>query len=281
MIRKMMSKRKTIGFFITLLCLFWGMNSCVNLDSLKKDKISQEEKDPNKDDVAWESTQAISQKTLTSKTEDKKIETKKMVAVPIFFVPNPTTKASIDALIEYTSHVSLLFEQKVIESFKNQPHIKGIPFGEVRKKVQSQDPNLLERLNERALTITKAMGLSSHEINPSCYQVSSFLQFYAQCLAKDEIWKKDLEALRAITKQDTYLMLIFITHLKDKLTYHYEFLFEVNVFLLAPYNNEIAWANSHFFSHDFEVNTVSEEFYLALFERLLNQKFWNKFPGRI
>jgi hypothetical protein len=210
-----------------------------------------------------------------------------IIAVPVFFLPHPADDlAVVDLSFEVTENIANKIEEKIIDSFIDQPDINGYPFHEVSQVIENSKRHVWTDLN--AILQRTALKLQSHKafqhsgLKRSCLFRKNFIEFYSYCLASEQSWIESLNRLASFVMNSDAALLVVVTHLQSQVLDHkYSIRAGCSVLLVDTNNGKLIWGKE---SSSFLENAVGQEFFpnwRQLIDQMFVPSFWIDFPGRI
>ena len=207
-----------------------------------------------------------------------------IIAVPAFYVPNPTKNVYIDYLTLFSQRIQSVIEKSVIDSFIGQEKINGISFNQVREALEKQkkSPHVYEQMANRIQLFATGINRGMKSLSLTCFNSENFFEFYLYCLQEDASWRiLDIEFFSLFPRKHNQL-LIFVTDLADShLNQGYSFTLEAQFILVHGETSEVLWSNVLKIKKSFGNELLNNDFYERLFKKEMNEaNFWEGFPGR-
>lgn len=208
----------------------------------------------------------------------------RILAVPVFVVPNPAKAAIIDrGALEVGKALSAL-ESEVLAGFSGQPGVNGISFSTVRKEL-GKAPNPWHELEALLTQNSKKVSmLQRHDRTPlpdKCYDRKNMTDFYVYCLTPQIEWKNALNALSVkVYNGDSALLMIISEANKRVLKERYTVDLTLTALLVDTNNGNLIWSRDTAVSEVAPFAQRSFPEWDFIFNKVFTEKFWADFPGR-
>lgn len=218
--------------------------------------------------------------------EFKAINPSRVLAVPPFVLPDPGHAASVDAAALELGQVLKIVETEVLKAFKGQPSVNGVSFSSVRATLAA-DPKPIYTTLDTILKSTSAKLISTdatirNSLSKNCLGRKNFVDYYGLCVVGDKPWTENLNALSARVLNADSALLIAVTHLDKKLSHaQYKIEAEIAAILVDTNSGKVIWAREIRDESTNSPDKLSFPEWQPLFEKIINEKFWLEFPGRV
>jgi hypothetical protein len=212
------------------------------------------------------------------------INPSRILAVPLFVVPDPAQKASVDLIAFETDKISTLIETEVLKDFSNQPSVNGVSFNRVRQLVGS-DSKLFQQmsaeLNDASKKISSSDPKDKLDLTEQCLKRKTVLEYYSFCLKDKKSWKENLNALSAkVLNADTALLVLLNSLEKGSIKDKYLIKASVTVVLVDTNSGALIWGKQAVKSIPGKSAQQAFSSWTELFAPLFDDEFWREFPGR-
>lgn len=212
------------------------------------------------------------------------INPSRILAVPLFTLPDPGSPSSIDVSAFETGNVSAVIEAEVLSAFRNQPGVNGVSFGAVRQAL-GKSPNVWNQLDTEmrntSLKLTSRSPEDRAALSSECLKRKNFVDFYVHCLAKQKTWINALNALSARALNADSALLTVVTSLsKNQIEGRYGIEAGIAVVLVDTNTGKLLWGRQNAKRLESSEGTARFPEWKVLFDQLLDEAFWADFPGR-
>ena len=229
-----------------------------------------------------------SMKPLPSGIQDgyEAVNPASIIAIPVFMIPDPSKSSSIDPAIVNAQQIIPKIQNKVIQSFNGQPNINGHSFSAVSIAIGNVKPTVWDKLNDSMKLIANRFNSNETSvrtlITSSCLARRNFMEFYSYCLAPDPIWIDNLNSLAARVLNADTALLVVITDIESAVIDDvYGISGSFSILLVDTNNGKLIWGKDGSSSL---LNPKDKKYYPSwdeLTNKIFNDDFWDKFPGRI
>lgn len=209
-----------------------------------------------------------------------------IIAVPVFMLPDPSKSSSIDPAIVISEQIVTKLQNKVIQSFNDQPNINGYPFSAVAKGIGTAKPNIWDNLDESMKAVAARFNSRDSAerslITSSCLSRKNFMEFYSFCLSTNSKWISGLNALAArVMNADTALIAVITDIDSSVVDEQYKIFGSFSVLLVDTNNGKLIWGRDGYSSL---INSPDKKYFPSwdeLINNVFSEDFWDGFPGRI
>jgi hypothetical protein len=211
------------------------------------------------------------------------INPSRIIAVPLFLLPNPAQKVEVDSALVESDKLSTKLEAEILDSFRNQPNVNGVSFQAVRQTLGAQSDLYLKidkSLRETSSLLFSTLPSDRALLTKDCVSRSSFLDFYAFCVNPQPKWIDLLNQFsRKILNADSALITIVTEYSKSVSGRSNKLRVGLALLVVDTNSGKLIWAkerNKEFIDFD----QTSPDSVGPKDERFFDDEFWLNFPGR-
>jgi hypothetical protein len=214
--------------------------------------------------------------------EFQAINPSRILAVPSFTLPDPSSSAQVDLSLIETEKIIPELEKVILQSFRGQPRVNGVSFQAVRQGL-GESPNALTKLKESVEKVSQKLTSTQESerlsLRKECLARKDFLEFYVHCLASDNSWVEGLNQLSSrILNADSALVSFLLEAEKKPLpTRGFSTDIRVAVTLVDTNSGRLIWGRIG--SEKVTLQTPTSAGATA-FDTIFKEEFWQGFPGR-
>lgn len=219
-------------------------------------------------------------------SEFKAISPSRVLALPLFLLPNPSEPAQIDLPAWATGGGEKLLETQLLEGFKNQPGVNGVSFQSVRRALGSDPVTPWFVLKSELDASAKALSSTDPQVRAglpkACLKRKSVLDFYVFCVSPKKAWLEGLNALSAkVLNADTALVIV-VTHFeKSVVDGLYSAQAGLAALLVDTNTGRMIWGRQAAHSVQSPADKKAFPAWETVFAGLFSESFWEEFPGRV
>jgi hypothetical protein len=183
-----------------------------------------------------------------------------------------------------TAAVCADFDKFVLDGFRDQPYMKGFTPAAVTKLLAASPggAGLLEQFDT-----------NWHHLSSDCYQCKNFPSFYHHSIQPRDDWRKLLNTFSQLTRNSDAVLIPYVLYtqqskINDRGMHQSAISAGVGLLLLDTNNGAVLWSgerHSEFAASNLESSGAANfpEFpkWSSLTSRLLVERLWNDFPGRL
>lgn len=216
----------------------------------------------------------------------------RILAVPVFALPNPGRPAEVDLTIFEGNGAEKAIEDAVLGAFKNQPNVNGVSFQAVGRALGAP-PHARSRmatiLQNTTAKLTSTVEAERMPLGKDCLARRNFLDFYVYCIAPQKAWVDELNALSTLILNADTALLTVVTELRSGtaqgsstgapglLTLEGE----AAVLIVDTNTGKLIWGRERRERLAAEAkNAEAVPDTATLFSKLFSESFWSDFPGR-
>lgn len=223
--------------------------------------------------------------TAGIQTEFRALNPSRVLAVPVFILPDPSTPSVVDLALVESGRVREAYEKTILEAFKNQPGVNGISFSSVRQALGAS-PTVREQMQTDLTGLSKEILSADPRVRArftkGCLNRQTFLDFYVHCVSSGKGWVTQLNALSAKVLNADTALLPFLTRLQSESERDGEKVTAgVAVLLVDTNTGKLIWGRENSLNLASKLGGgPSPTEWQRLFQSLFPEAFWADFPGR-